>query len=237
MLPRRRTTCGSATSPRTPTRTAVGGSETPTSTRTRGSVPGRGRTCSRVRAPRRSTGPRPACRRAPICTGFRRRPTPTSTGPATWGAVENRGEITGLAAAPDPGTPGAVRLTWDASVNPAVVYGVYGSDGAPFSSDGGACLAAYLGTAWYVDAAPLPPGTARFLPGHRSRRRGRGPRSEKRRVSPSVVAELRRPVSARPVGARRTDRACGRRGPRDRAHPTRRPPGRGCGLRGRRRRS
>ncbi len=76
------------------------------------------------------------------------------------GALENRGEITGLLVASDP--VGAVVLTWDGSINPAVTFNLYAEDGNPFASDGGFCLASGLAATTFTDGATLAPGQVRY---------------------------------------------------------------------------
>ena len=78
------------------------------------------------------------------------------------GAVENRGEITGLEIATDPGWPGGAVLTWDDSINPAVVFNVYASDGDPFRGGAGFCLAAGLAAPTLSDPSHPPPGAVRY---------------------------------------------------------------------------
>lgn len=78
------------------------------------------------------------------------------------GAVENRGEITGLLLASDPGWTGGAILTWDGSVNPAVVFNVYASDGDPFRSGAGFCLAARLQAPTLADPSRPLLGSARY---------------------------------------------------------------------------
>jgi hypothetical protein len=78
------------------------------------------------------------------------------------GALESLGEVTGLVAADDPDTPGAIVLSWDASVNAAAGFDVYASDDDPFTIDGGACLAMLLGTPSYTDRDPLATGRIRY---------------------------------------------------------------------------
>jgi len=78
------------------------------------------------------------------------------------GAVENRGEITGLLLASDPGWPVGAILSWDGSVNQAVVFNVYASDGDPFRSGDGFCLAAGLQAPTLEDLSSPPAGSARY---------------------------------------------------------------------------
>ena len=78
------------------------------------------------------------------------------------GALENRGEITSLVLAHDPGLPGSVILSWDDSVNPAVVFNVYASDDDPFRTGGGFCLASGLANPTVNDSDYQPPGSIRY---------------------------------------------------------------------------
>jgi hypothetical protein len=78
------------------------------------------------------------------------------------GAVENRGEITGLLLASDPGWTGGAILTWDMSINPAVVFNVYASDGDPFRFGDGFCLAAGLQAPTLEDPSRPPAGSVRY---------------------------------------------------------------------------
>ena len=78
------------------------------------------------------------------------------------GALENRREITGLRLAHDPDLLGAVILTWDGSVNGAVSFNVYASDGDPFRSSGGGCLAAGLSAPTFTDSSLPLTDTVRF---------------------------------------------------------------------------
>ncbi len=78
------------------------------------------------------------------------------------GAIENRSEITGLSASTDPNAPGAAVLTWDDSVNPAVVFQVYQDDMDPFALSGGLCLAASLTAPTFTDGGSPPPGGIHF---------------------------------------------------------------------------
>lgn len=78
------------------------------------------------------------------------------------GAVENRGEITGLLLESDAGWPGGAILTWDGSINPAVVFNVYASDGDPFRLGAGFCFAAGLQAPTAADPSRPAAGTARY---------------------------------------------------------------------------
>jgi hypothetical protein len=78
------------------------------------------------------------------------------------GAVENRGEITGLMVATVPGRPGDAALTWDASINPSATFTVRASDGDPFRTGAGFCLATGLNVSAFTDSAALPPGVVRY---------------------------------------------------------------------------
>lgn len=78
------------------------------------------------------------------------------------GALENRGEITGLTLSHDPDLAGSAVLTWDDSINPSVVFNVYASDDDPFRTGGGFCLAAGLTSPTLTDPALPPPGSIRF---------------------------------------------------------------------------
>jgi hypothetical protein len=78
------------------------------------------------------------------------------------GALEARGEVTGLTVSTDSVVPWAARLTWDGSINPSVRFHVYSSDGDPFAADGGDCLGASLDATYLVDERVLGPDTARF---------------------------------------------------------------------------
>ena len=77
------------------------------------------------------------------------------------GALESLGEVSAVAASRD-ALPGAIRLSWDGSVNPAARFNIYASTGNPFRLDGGSCLATLLPGTSYVDAAALPPGGIRY---------------------------------------------------------------------------
>jgi hypothetical protein len=78
------------------------------------------------------------------------------------GALESRGEITGLALTHDSDLAGSAILTWDDSVNPAVVFNVYASDDDPFRTGGGFCLAAGLTSPTLTDTVLPPRGSIRF---------------------------------------------------------------------------
>ncbi len=75
------------------------------------------------------------------------------------GAVENRGEISGLDVSQGPA--GAAAITWDGALLPSVHFHLYVSVSG-FKSDGGACLAGFLTSPAWQDTDPLPPGQARF---------------------------------------------------------------------------
>jgi hypothetical protein len=78
------------------------------------------------------------------------------------GALENRGEITGLTLSQDPDLAGSAVLTWDDSVNPEVVFNVYASDDDPFRTGGGLCLGSGLTNPFFTDPSPPAPGSIRF---------------------------------------------------------------------------
>jgi hypothetical protein len=78
------------------------------------------------------------------------------------GAVENRGEITGLVVYIDPGRPTDALLTWDSSINPSMTYTLRASDGDPFRTGPGFCLAAGLATPAFTDPAAPPLGVVRY---------------------------------------------------------------------------
>lgn len=80
------------------------------------------------------------------------------------GAVENRGEISGLKIAADPGWPGGAVLTWNDSINPAVVFNVYAFDGDPFHGGAGFCLAAGLAVPTLSDPSLPASGAVRYDP-------------------------------------------------------------------------
>ena len=92
------------------------------------------------------------------------------------GALEGRGEISGLFAAPEPLLPWATRLSWDGALDPAVRFDVYASDGDPFVADGGTCIAASLDVTSFVDEQVLGPGAQRFYLVAAQARSGEGPR-------------------------------------------------------------
>ena len=92
------------------------------------------------------------------------------------GALEGRGEITGLVAKPEPLVPWATRLSWDGWLDPAVRFHVYASDGDPFVVDGGACIAASLQQTWFLDEQVLGPGAGRFYLVTALAATGEGPR-------------------------------------------------------------
>ena len=89
------------------------------------------------------------------------------------GAVENRGEISGLHV--DAGAGGAAAITWDDALLSTVHFHLYVS-GTAFRADGGTCLAGSLVAPAWQDAALLAPGEARFylVAGHGSIEGSRG---------------------------------------------------------------
>ena len=78
------------------------------------------------------------------------------------GALENRGEITGLRAAHDGAHPTDAVLSWDDSTNPAVVFNVYAHDDDPFRADGGFCLASSLAGTTLTDLFVPAAGRVRY---------------------------------------------------------------------------
>ena len=77
------------------------------------------------------------------------------------GAVESLGEATALRLVYDRAA-GRATLQWDASINPAARFNVYGSTGSPFRTDGGTCLATLLVSPGYADVSTLPAGGIRY---------------------------------------------------------------------------
>lgn len=92
------------------------------------------------------------------------------------GALEGRGEITGLGAVPDPVLHWATRLSWDGARDPAVRFHVYASDADAFVADGGACIAASLDATSFVDEQVLGPDARRFYLVTALAASGEGPR-------------------------------------------------------------
>lgn len=78
------------------------------------------------------------------------------------GALEGRGEITGLTVSIEPVPAGAAQLSWDGPANGAAVLHLFGDDQGPFTTAGGTCLAAGTGLAGWTDTDTPAPGAIRF---------------------------------------------------------------------------
>lgn len=114
------------------------------------------------------------------------------TARADIGALENRSEITGLTASPDPTLPDGVLLRWDDSRNPSVVFNVYQQAGNPFVTSGGVCLASGLASPGFSDSGAPRAGEAWYylVTGQGQAEGSRGFRSDgtPRPPSPSCTA-------------------------------------------------
>ena len=84
------------------------------------------------------------------------------TAVADIGALEGRGEITGLTLARVSWDPAAAEISWDDTVNPSEVFHLYTQDGDPFRTSGGVCLASSLTVTWFIDSTAPARGQARF---------------------------------------------------------------------------
>lgn len=84
------------------------------------------------------------------------------TAAADVGALESRGEITGLRVSRLATNRWSALLTWDDSISPSVAFNLYAHDTDPFRVNGGVCLASGLSSPQTIETSILPPGGVRF---------------------------------------------------------------------------
>jgi len=112
------------------------------------------------------------------------------------GALESRGEVTGLRVREIPGSPGETELTWDDAIDPVAVFDLVSSDG-PFTGTTPVCVAASLASPIVTDPITQPAGTIKYylVIGHGAAAGPAGMRSDGAIIPSSPVCSAPRAAS------------------------------------------